>query len=373
MRKFSFLLFIFLSVHSIGQKKINSTKKNFDKSVYNSMDSVADSFLKKSGANSVSIVIVKNNKTYIKHYGELDKGKRNKATNQTLFEIGSTTKVFTGTLMAIAVLENKIGLDEDIRKYLSEDFSNLEFQGKSIKIKDLLVHRTGIQTPFPVTQQIRDKYPAERFLFYKNRLDKAYTKELFLADLRKVKVDSIPGTGYKYGALAPELCAYILEKIYKKSYDNLLEEKIFKKQGMKSTKLNLSKNEILANGYNSKGEIMEPLTISIWGASKFLKSTVDDLSKFIKFELIPNNEVVIESHRKVYSNIDMAYFWDTITDENGNANFIKDGGSNGTSNVIKILPKYNLGILIIANQNDRNTSENIEDALNKFEIILKNN
>lgn len=256
-----------------------------EKQIYATMDTIADSFLKKSGAHSVSIAIVKNKKTYIKHYGELDKGKGNKATNQTLFEIGSTTKVFTGTLMANAVLEGKIGLDDDIRKYLNEDFSNLEFQGKPIKIKDLLVHRSGIQTPFPVTQQIRDKYPAEQFLYYKNRLDKAYTKELFLADLRKVKVDSLPESGYKYGALAPELCAHILENVYKKSYDDLLNEEIFKKAGMKTSKLKLGDNEILANGYNAKGDLMEPLTISIWGASKFLKSTTDDLSRFMKFEL----------------------------------------------------------------------------------------
>lgn len=63
----------------------------------------------------------------------------------------------------------------------------------------------------------------------------------------------------------------------------------------------------------------------------------------------------------------MGYFWDTVADENGNTNYIKDGGSNGTSNILKILPKYNLGILIIANQNDRNTGANIEDALNKLE------
>ena len=118
---------------------------------------------------------------------------------------------------------------------------------------------------------------------------------------------------------------------------------------------------------------MEPLTISIWGASKFLKSTIDDLSKFIKFELDLNNRVAIESHRKVYSNIDMGYFWDILTDENANANYIKDGGSNGTSNILKISPKYDLGIVIIANQNDRNTSADIEDALNKLEVSLKDN
>ncbi|TEB41522.1 class A beta-lactamase-related serine hydrolase, partial [Flavobacterium circumlabens] len=184
-------------------------------------------------------------KTYIKHYGELDKGKGNMATNHTIFEIGSTTKVFTGTLMANAVLDNKIELEEDIRKYLNGNFLNLEFQGQPIKIKDLLVHRSGIQVPFPSTKEIREKYPADRFLFYKNRLDLAYTKKYFLSDLRNVKVDSLPGTGFKYGALGPELCAYILENVYKENYEELLEQKIFKKLGMQSTKLRLENNEIL--------------------------------------------------------------------------------------------------------------------------------
>ena len=336
------------------------------------MDKTAESFLEKSGSNSVSIAVVKNKKKYIKHYGELDKGKAARATEQTLFEIGSTTKVFTGTLMAKAVLENKIGLEDDIRKYLNGDFPKLEFQGKPIKIKDLLVHRSGIQTPFPITKEIREKHAVDSFLFYKNRLDKSYTKELFLSDLHKVKIDSLPGTGYKYGALGPELCAYILENVYKKSYEDLLDKEIFKKAGMKSTKLRLGNNEVLANGYNAKGNVMEPLTISIWGASKFLKSTVDDLSKYMKFELDLDNKVVVESHRKVYSNINMGYFWDLIVDHKGNTNYIKDGGSNGTSNILKIFPKYNLGILIIANQNDKNTGADIEDALSKLEKTLDN-
>lgn len=370
MTKFSTLFILFLAIHSFGQNNSDSKKDNFDISIYAVMDKVAASFLEKSGSNSVSIAIVKYKNTYIKHYGELDKGKGEKATDQTLFEIGSTTKVFTGTLMAKAVLKNKIGLEDDIRKYLNEDFLNLEFQGKPIKIKDLLVHRSGIQTPFPITKQIREKHAIDSFLYYKNRLDKSYTKEFFLSDLRNVKIDSLPGTGYKYGALGPELCAYILENVYKKSFEDLLDKEIFKKAGMKSTKLRLEKNEVLANGYNAKGKVMEPLTISIWGASKYLKSTVDDLSKYMLFELDPENKVAVESHRKVYSNVNMGYFWDTTADQKGNTNYMKDGGSNGTSNILKIFPKYDLGVLIISNQNDKNTGIDIEEALNKLEKAL---
>ncbi|MCC9074087.1 beta-lactamase family protein [Flavobacterium sp. F-65] len=99
--------------------------------------------------------MVKDGKIYTKHYGEIDKEKGNKAINETLFEIASTTKVFTGILVANVPLEGKLKLDNDIPKYLNEEFQNLEFKESPIKIKNLITHRSGILTPFPNTKEIR--------------------------------------------------------------------------------------------------------------------------------------------------------------------------------------------------------------------------
>ncbi len=365
----AFLLSIGFSCSS--QQKINTLSK---KEIFASIDKNANALLKDSKAYSVSIGVVKDGKVYTRHYGEIDKGKANKATNETLFEIASTTKVFTGTLVANAVLDGKLKLDDDIRKYLNEGFPNLEFKGTPIKIKNLITHRSGILTPFPDTKEIRQKFSPDSFLVHKNRLDKSYTKTDFFNALRKAKVDTLPGSSaaFKYGALGPELCAHILENTYKKNYEDLLRQVIFDKAGMKNTKVKLAPNDVLANGYNGSGLLMANLSSNLWGASKMLKSTMSDLIKFIKFELDTTNKVVIESHRRIYVNGDMGYFWEIQEDSNKKLSYAKDGGSNGTQNMLKIYPEYNLGFIIIMNQSDNNSGTYLEVASLGLLTDLKN-
>ncbi|SHL66578.1 serine hydrolase domain-containing protein [Flavobacterium saccharophilum] len=363
MNRVSLLLLLSFTISIFSQQKQNALSEN---ELFSIMDKNANLLLKDSKAYSVSIAIINNGKSHTKHYGEIDKGKGNKANDNTLFEIASVTKVFTGTLVANAVLEGKIKLDDDIRKYLKEPFSNLEYNGNSIRIRDLLTHRSGILTPFPDTKEIRQKYSPDSFLVHKNRLDKSYTKSDFFNALKKVKVDTLPGTTFKYGALGPELCAYILENVYNKAYEDQLNQVIFDKLKMNSTKIRLNNNDIVANGYNESGLLMTPLSSNLWGASKMLKSTISDLTKFIKFELDRNNKMVLESHRKIASNPDMGYFWEIQTDNNGNISYTKDGGSNGTQNILKIYPESNFGFIILMNQSDKNSGTYLELAVNNL-------
>ena len=135
---------------------------------------------------------------------------------------------------------------------------------------------------------------------------------------------------------------------------------------MNSTKIKLSNNDIVANGYNESGLLVTPLSSNLWGASKMLKSTISDLTKFIKFELDRNNKIVVESHRKIALNPDMGYFWEIQTDNNGNVSYTKDGGSNGTQNILKIYPESNFGFIILMNQSDKNSGTYLESAVNNL-------
>ena len=368
MNRVSLLLLLSFTISIFSQQKQNALSEN---ELFSIMDKNANLLLKDSKAYSVSIAIISNGKSHTKYYVEIDKGKGNKANDNTLFEIASVTKVFTGTLVANAVLEGKIKLDDDIRKYLKEPFSNLEYNGNPIRIRDLLTHRSGILTPFPDTKEIRQKYSPDSFLVHKNRLDKSYTKSDFFNALKKVKVDTLPGTTFKYAALGPELCAYILENVYNKAYEDQLNKVIFDKLKINSTKIRLNNNDIVTNGYNESGLLMTPLSSNLWGASKLLKSTISDLTKFIKFELDRNNKMVLESHRKIASNPDMGYFWEIQTDNNGNISYTKDGGSNSTQNILKIYPESNFGFIILMNQSDKNSGTYLETAVNNLLIDFK--
>ncbi|UHO39767.1 serine hydrolase [Chryseobacterium capnotolerans] len=149
-----------------------------DKTVYSIIDAAAEKVAKESKAYSVSVGIIKDGKVYTKHFGEIDKGKGNKADNTTYFAIASVTKLFTGQLLAQAVLEGKISLDDDVRKYLKGSYPNLEYNGVPIKVRDLISYETALPRNLPTDDELRKNMTDETPFLYE-KLNEGYTKEDF--------------------------------------------------------------------------------------------------------------------------------------------------------------------------------------------------
>lgn len=368
MKKYISILFLCISF-SIGAQK-NATEKD----IFIAMDKTASILSEKSKGNSISIGVVKKGKTYTRHYGEIDKGKENIANNNTVFEVASITKLFTGLLTAQAVLEGKLNLDEDIRKYITGSYPNLEYNETPIAIKDLVSFRTGFNKDLPDNSELRKNRNDSSYLAFK-KMDEEYSREKFFEDLRTIKLDTLPGTKFMYSNGSLNLTAHILENVYQKSYETLLKENIFSKLDMKSSGINLNSN-IIANGYNQKGVLMPNISDNLWGAAGMLKSTLGDLTKFIAYELNTKNKIVQESQRNLLNSptIWNGYFWDYIqVDENGK-NCWKHGGAFGTQNMLVIYPERQLGISIIVNISDENTANALGEAIIRLsnELLREN-
>ncbi|KUJ62886.1 hypothetical protein AR687_05685 [Flavobacteriaceae bacterium CRH] len=360
MKKSILIALMAISFSCFSQQK----RKTFsEKDVLALMDKNAHTLLDSSKANSVSIGIVKDGKTYTKHYGEIDKGKANQANNNTIFEVASITKLFTGLLMAQAVLDHKINLDDDIRKYITGSYPNLEYQGKPIRIRYLVSFKSGFSRDLPDSSELKKTQNDSSYLDFK-KLDESYSREKFFSDLKTMKLDTIPGTKFKYSNGSVQLAAHILENVYHKSFETLLKENILSKLAMNSTQLNVNKNTVIANGYNGK-KMMPTISDNLWGAAGYLKSTLGDLTKFLAFELDTKNKLVLESQRNINnSESDFnGYFWDGMqVDENGR-NCWKHGGAFGTQNMFLIYPERNLGISIIVNISNEKTANALGNAI----------
>jgi CubicO group peptidase (beta-lactamase class C family) len=360
MKKLVLIVFISFSFSSLAQKKLNNLSET---EILASMDKNAKVLLENSKANSVSIGIVKDGKTYTKHYGEIDKGKGNQANNNTVFEIASITKLFTGLLMAQAVTEGKVSPEDDIRKYITASYPNLEYQGHPIKIKDLVSFRTGFNKDLPDTSEFRKNPSDSSYLDFK-RMDDSYSREKFFEDLKTIKLDTLPGTKFKYSNGSVQLAAHILENVFHKSYETLLKENIFSKLNMTSTFLHPDKNTVIANGYNGKIQ-MPTISDNLWGSAGYLKSTLGDLTKFIAFELNTKNKIVLESQRNLLnSDSDFnGYFWDGIQVDNNGKNCWKHGGAFGTQNMLLAYPERGLGISIVVNISNEKTANALGKAI----------
>lgn len=351
MKKITVLLIF--SVILFGCNSTSKLKRSASSNpVLQSMDANAAQFLKDKRINSVSIGIYKDGKTYTRHYGELDRGKGNTPTDETLYEIASVTKTLTGMLVAQAVLDEKLDLEADIRTYLKADYPNLDFKDKPVKIKHLLTHTSGLPTNIPGIAELYAQDSEEAF-FSAAKLDATYFKTNFFEDLNKMTVATEPGSKIEYNNIAPDIIAHILENVYGTTYDQLLEKYIFAKAGMTNTKINLNSEEQqrLANGYSAEGSLMPTFNGHLWGAAGRLKSTSADLTKYMKFLLESKDAVIAESRRKINQESEdwwRGYYW-SIGDIGEATEFRHNGTAYGTKNWMMFYPEYNLGISVITN------------------------
>ncbi len=323
------------------------------------MDKNAKSVFEKSKAYSVSIGIIKDGKIYTKHYGEIDKGKGNKANDNTYFEIASVTKVMTGYLLAQVILDKKVSVNDDIRKYLKGDYPNLQYNGKPVTIKDLISYKSAIPSVLPDDREIMKTFD-DNTTFKLVEINKNYSKNDFLRDLKTIKLDTLPGTKYLYSNPSLEIAGLMLENIYEEPFEKLLKKNLWSKLNMNYTKFTLDVNENLGNGYNSNHILMPHYVSQLWGSSGMrTKSTLGDLTKFLKFELDRQNETVQESQRNITNSNDgwYGYFWDRIYVSEFGKYAFKHGGAYGNQVMFSVLPEQNLGIIVMVNISAPETGE----------------
>ncbi|MEC5158571.1 serine hydrolase domain-containing protein [Chryseobacterium sp. MP_3.2] len=214
-----------------------------------------------------SVAISENGKIiYSNSLGYSDVETKTKPNETTKYRIGSISKSFTSALILKAMEENKLSLDTKISKY----FPNIK-NADQITISNLLNHRSGIHN---FTSD--DEY-------IKWSTQKKSEKDL-MDIIEKGGSDFEPNSKADYSNSNYVLLSFILEKIYKKSYSEILTEKIIKPLGLKNTfyggKINLKNNE--ANSYHfENGWIKERETdMSIPLGAGAIVSTPSDLLRF---------------------------------------------------------------------------------------------
>ena len=272
----------------------------------------------------------------------MDIGRGNTPTDQTLYEIASVSKTLTGILVANAVLERKLNLEDNIQNYLEDNYENFEFHGNPIRIKHLVTHTSGMSKFMPESiitlfEEINEDLP-----FKIHEIQKTYSKKDFLHDLHTVRLDTTPGIKYQYSNIDTELMAEILENIYDKRFNEIVKNYFRKNVGMLNTSIDLpaGKEKFLANGYGMTGKRV-PHEVVIYGADGGVKTTMSDLVNYIEFQLDKTDETVIESHKTLYheGNKKMGYYLPIHDSEEYGTYFRMHGGAFGSQNLLFIIPK----------------------------------
>ena len=267
-----------------------------------------------------------------------------------VFEIGSITKIFTSTLLANAVLDNKVGLNDNIDDYLGFKLKD----GAKITFEGLANHTSGLPK-MPSNLDAPNTFHETALRFYgESNLRKYLTEHL--------KLSKLHGKKSQYSNLGAALLAYTLTKIDCTSYENLLQSKIFKKYHMtRSTSNKDIVKDYLVKGLNSKGNEVPNLDLSALVGGGGILSTVEDLSKFANAQYDASNLELTLTRNSTFTvdkDSDIGLAWRILKTEDGQNIFYHGGKTKGYTSYLAFNEYNKNGVVILSNVSGQSKESN---------------
>ena len=290
-----------------------------------------------------SLSISENGKvTYSKTIGKADLASGKSSDKLTKYRIGSISKMFTACLIFQAIEENKLSLTQNINRFFPKITS-----AKEISIGNLLNHRSGIHN-FTNDTSYFNYYTASK------------SQKEMLEIIQASGSDFKSNSKAEYSNSNYILLSFILEKIYNKSYEELLDIKIIQPQALKNTyfgkKLELAKNECASYRFSGKWELEKETNSSVSIGAGGIVSTTEDLLFFISnlFAGKIINTASLEQMTKLEDGYGMGIFPVPFYDKNG---FGHTGGIDGFSSFLYIFPEEKISIALTSNGSRFNNND----------------
>ncbi|WP_295650843.1 serine hydrolase [uncultured Mucilaginibacter sp.] len=365
-----FPVFIILITASVFGQTIN--RSNFIK---DSLDVYINRALTNWRIPGAAVCIVKDNKVILmKGYGVKELGLNNKVDENTLFMIGSNTKAFTATALAMIEDRHQLSLDDKVTKYVPNFKLDNKLAGEQAIVRDLLCHRLGFQT-----------FQGD-FTYWTSDL----TREEVIEKMAHVKAVYPFRTKWGYTNAAFVVAGQVITAATDRSWEAFIKDNIIAPLGMGYTKV-LSKD--MPTVYNkaaahtmADGRLI-PITypmIDNLAPAGSISSSVNDMSKWVLCLLndgkVGDRQVIplsaIRAVRQPQDIVGQERHLDGTTSdvlyglgfelENyaGHRIVMHTGGVNGFVSSVTMIPDEHLGIIVLTNT-DQNE---LYDAL-KWEII----
>ena len=228
---------------------------------------------------SISIGYYDGEVSHFFSYGKCSKSHDQAVDENTVYEIGSISKTFTGILLADMVKRGLMSLDDPAQQHLPIEVTMPEKDGKAILLKHLANHTSALpRLPGNLN-------PADMANPYAD-----YTVEQMYKFLSKHKLRRSVGAKYEYSNLAAGLLGHILALKSESTYEQLMLERIARPLGLDRTAIQLSDamKENFAPGHNFGVEVPNWDFPSLAGAGA-IRSTSKDLLRYTVANLNATN------------------------------------------------------------------------------------
>ncbi len=246
------------------------------------LDKLMEYYTQNDDFNGTVLVAKKGAIILEKGYGYRNVESKSPNTANTIFQIGSNTKQFTGEMIVQLDSKGRLGIEDKVSRYIP-GFTD----GDKISLKNLLTHTSGLYNYTKETE------------FTVIHPEKAVNKETILATFKNKQLEFAPGSKFEYSNSNYFLLGCIIEKITGMRYETEVRRNIFNVCGMTHTGFDFTHlrdpNKATGYYYIQSGKVMEaPITdSSISFAAGAIYSTVGDLYKWHQalhqYKLLPKD------------------------------------------------------------------------------------
>jgi CubicO group peptidase (beta-lactamase class C family) len=261
------------------------------------MEELVQPYMFSNNIVGLSIGVLKDGKVYFYNYGETKKGNGIIPTAKNLYEIGSITKTFTGILLAKAVTEKKISLNDPVNKYLPKNIPVITYGDDTLKIVHLTNHTSGLPglpTNFDFTDSVNP---------YRN-----YDEKKMMDYLQHATLSQPPGEKFEYCNFGVGLLGYILQQVNKMPFEKMVTTFITSKAGMTDTRQYLLKEDsaLFVSGYDDVLTPQSQWDFKAIAAAGCLRSNTTDMLKYAMLNINSTDKnlqkAIVLAHQPTYKN-----------------------------------------------------------------------
>jgi len=303
---------------------------------------------------AVSIALVDDQRVvWARGFGFQDREKKIPATANTVYRVGSVSKLFTDIAVMQLVEKGDLDLDAPVAKYLPDFKPTVKPEHKPITLRMLTSHRSGLIREPPVGNYFDPTEPGlEKTVLSLNGIDLVYA----------------PGERIKYSNGAIALVGYTVQKTQNEKFEPYVKRKVLDPLGMANSSFELTselkKNLADAVMWSYHGREFPAPTFELGEApAGCMYSTVLDLAKF-QSALFNDGKPVLKSESlKEMLTPQFAGKGDTrgfgigfaIGDLDGRKKIGHGGAIYGFATQLEALPNEKLGVVIVCSRDVANS------------------
>jgi CubicO group peptidase (beta-lactamase class C family) len=298
-------------------------------------------------------------------YGNLASGDPRTLDGDTIFEIGSVTKVFTSLLLADMVKRKEVALDDPAAKYLPEHVRMPERSGKSITLLDLSTHNSGLP-PIPsnlklnLTQgEVKDAANPHAY----------YSVDDLYQFLSGYTLPRDPGSEFVYSNLGAGLLGQLLAYRAGTDYESLIRIRITQPLSMPDTCITLSGSMKQRKASGHRATLVD-VAQRDWDPSHAftgagaLRSSANDMLTFLEAflgykesPLAPAMKSMLEVRRPA-GQTKIGLGWLIYSTDGGEIAW-HNGGTAGFRSFVGYDPEERVGVVVLSNASTPNGVDDI--------------